>query len=113
MVRVVFAVLAGAGLLLGYFVAYFGKHVLVRGCTCSSGKGSSSAGLLFLHRDFLEARSFARDSTLMSSDRSGDACPRVKEPKNFTGTSNDLKDWTFEVELGIRANRIVKEDHQA
>ena len=36
----------------------------------------------------------------------------MKEPKTFTGTSNDLKVWTFAVELGLRANRIVKEDHQ-
>ena len=66
----------------------------------------------FLHRDFLEACSAAGDSTLTSLDRSGDSCPQVKEPKTFTGTSNDLKEWTFAVELGLRANRTVKEDHQ-
>ena len=45
----------------------------------------------FLHRDVREARSVARDPTLTSSDRSGDACPRVREPKTFTGSSNDLR----------------------
>ena len=66
----------------------------------------------FLHRDVREARSVTRDSTLTYSDRSDDACPRVREPKTFTGCANDFKEWTFAVELGLRANRIVKEDHE-
>ena len=64
----------------------------------------------FLYRDVRKPCSVARDSTLTSSDRSGEACPR--EPKTFTGSLNDLKEWTFVVELGLQANRIVKKDHQ-
>ena len=66
----------------------------------------------FLHRNVREARSVTRDSTLTYSDRSGDACPRVREPKTFNGCSNDFKEWTFAVELGLWANRIVKKDHE-
>ena len=111
MVRVVFAVLGGAGLLLSYFVAYQSTSWFVV-AHAVLGSAVLQLAFFFLHRDIVEARSVARDSTLTSSDSSGDACPRVREPKIFTGTSNDLKEWTFAVELGLRANRIVKEDHQ-
>ena len=111
MVRVVFAVLGGAGLLLSYFVAYQSTPWFVV-AHAVLGNAVLLLAFFFLHWDFLEARSAARDSTLTSSERSGDACPRVREPKTFPGTSNDLKEWTFAVELGLRANRIVKEDHQ-
>ena len=64
---------------------------------CCSGKCSSSASLRFFFctGDVRHsARSVTRLSTLTSSDGSGDACPRVREQKTLTGTSNDLKEWT-------------------
>ena len=111
MVGVISAVLGGAVLLLSYFVAYQSTSWFVV-AHAVLGNAVLLLAFFFLHRDVREARSVTRDSTLTYSDRSGDACPRVREPKTFTGCANDFKEWTFAVELGLRANRIVKEDHE-
>ena len=94
-------VLGGEGLLLSYFVAYQSTSWFVV-AHAALGNAVLLLAFFFLHLDFLEARSVARDSTLTSSDCSGDARPRVREPKTFTGSSNDFRhhyrarNWTFD-----------------
>ena len=61
MVRVVFAVLGGAGLLLCYFVAYQNTSWFVV-AHAVLGNAVLLLAFFFLHRDFLEARAVARDS---------------------------------------------------
>ena len=108
---VVSAVLGDAVLLPSYFVAYQITSWFVV-AHAVPGNAVLLLAFFFLHRDVRKPCSVARDSTFTSSDRSGEACPRVREPKTFTGSSNDLKEWTFVVEQVLQANRIVKEDHQ-
>ena len=87
MVGVISAVLGGAVLLLSYFVAYQSTSWFVV-AHAVLGNAVLLLAFFFLHRDVREARSVTRDSTLTYSDRSGDACPRVREPKTFTGCAN-------------------------
>ena len=68
--------------------------------------------LFLFTREVGGGRSVPRITTLRSSGGVGDACSKVRDPKIFTGSSSEFKEWTFSVELGLRANRIMKDDHQ-